>query len=65
LPTADLHRVAQVILTGGAAQPLDEQVARRLVNLLAQEDMAVPLLQIDRRYQLWLDGITWISDAPD
>ena len=32
LPTADLGRVAQIILTGGAAQSLDETVVQRIVS---------------------------------
>lgn len=65
LPVASLDRVAQIILTGGAAQALDVQVAQRVVGLLVPANLGMPLLQVDRRYQLWVDGISWVSGAPD
>jgi hypothetical protein len=64
LPAADLSRLAQVILTGGAAQALDEEIVARVVNLLLPPGSSSPLVLVDRRYQVWVDGITWAADAP-
>ena len=57
LPTADLSRIAQVILTGGAAQTLEETVAARVLKLLLVDVETIPVVTIDRQYQLWIDGI--------
>lgn len=62
LPTAELRSVAQIILTGGAAQTLDEKVAGRVLGLLLPEGTAPPLVQIDRCYEIWVAGITWADD---
>jgi hypothetical protein len=62
LPTGQLDRVAQVILTGGAAQALDEAVVGRIVALLIAPSTPAPLIQIDRRYEIWVAGITWAED---
>jgi hypothetical protein len=62
LPIGQLDRVAQLILTGGAAQSLDEAVVGRLLALLLAPTMPVPLVQIDRRYEIWVAGITWAED---
>lgn len=59
LPTADLAKVAQIILTGGAAQSLVESVVARVVNLFLPDGGSNPVIFIDRRYQVWVDGITW------
>jgi hypothetical protein len=61
LPTADLGRVAQIILTGGAAQSLVENTVMRVVSLLAPGGSSAVF--IDRRYQIWVDGITWSGHA--
>lgn len=58
LPTGDLSRVAQVILTGGAAQTLDESVVSRMLALLLPDGAPAPLVQVDRRYEVWVAGIT-------
>jgi hypothetical protein len=63
LPTADLGKVAQIILTGGAAQDLAEQVVRRIANLLLLNGGSNPLILIDRRYQVWVDGISWSHEG--
>ena len=55
--------VAQIILTGGAAQTLDEAVVGRIVSLLLAPDTPAPLVQVDRRYEIWVAGITWAEDA--
>ncbi|HEY9446456.1 MAG TPA: glutamate mutase L [Burkholderiales bacterium] len=59
LPTADLGKLAQMMLTGGAAQGLDEAVVSRIVRLLLPESANPPPIFIDRQYQMWVDGITW------
>lgn len=64
LPAASLEKVAQIVLTGGAAQTLTESVAQRVAGLLLPDSSPLPVLQIDRRYQMWVDGITWTGDAP-
>jgi hypothetical protein len=64
LPTGDLDKVAQIILTGGAAQTLDVAVALRVVSLLLTPGGAPPLIQIDQRYEIWVGGITWTEDMP-
>jgi hypothetical protein len=62
LPMGDLKRVAQLILTGGAAQSLDTGIVERLVLLHLHDAATVPLVQIDRRYEIWVAGITWLDD---
>ena len=62
LPTGQLDHVAQIILTGGAAQTLDETVVGRIVAILLTPATPPPLVQIDRRYEIWVAGITWIED---
>ncbi|MCK6430966.1 MAG: glutamate mutase L, partial [Burkholderiaceae bacterium] len=62
LPKASLGKVAELILSGGAAQMLDTEVVLRLFELLAPT--ARPEVLIDRRYQIWVDGITWTDDSP-
>jgi hypothetical protein len=56
LPSADLSKVAEIILTGGAAQTLDESVASRVVNLVCGQGN--PRILIDRSYRIWVDGMT-------
>lgn len=64
LPAGDLNTLAQIILTGGAAQSLDEPVIARVVGLVLAAEAARPLVQVDREYRLWVDGLTWTADAP-
>ena len=59
LPTANLDGIAQLILTGGAAQMLDEAVVKRLLRLVLSPTTPDPLVQVDRRYEIWVAGITW------
>lgn len=59
LPTANLDTVAQIILTGGAAQSLDEAAVGRILALMLAPTTPAPLVQIDRRYEIWVAGITW------
>lgn len=63
LPTGDLGRIAQVILTGGASQEMDPAVVARIYQLFSSPESAVPLVLVDKRYQLWIDGITWTGHA--
>jgi hypothetical protein len=62
LPVGQLNNVAQIILTGGAAQTLDEAVVGRIVSLLLAPGTPAPLVQVDRRYEIWVAGITWTED---
>lgn len=62
LPVGRLDTLAQIILTGGAAQGLDEQVVARVVALLLSAGTPAPLVQVDRRYEIWVAGITWTED---
>jgi len=62
LPTGDFGKVAQLILTGGAAQTLDERVVARMLRLLLPAGAPTPLVQVDRRYEIWVAGITWTDD---
>lgn len=63
LPIGDLARVSQVILTGGGAQALSEDVVARVVGLVASAKSSKPVILIDRRYQIWVEGIT-LSEQP-
>jgi len=63
LPTADLNRISQIVLTGGASQTLNERVVAQLFDLFRSKDSGVPSVLIDRRYQLWVDGIMWSGSA--
>lgn len=64
LPAADLTRIAQIILTGGAAQSMADETVLRLFDLFRAKTGARPEILIDSRYQLWVDGITWSDRAP-
>ena len=64
LPMGDLDKVAQIILTGGAAQTLDVSVVSRIVSLMLSPGGATPLVQVDHRYEIWVGGITWTDDMP-
>ena len=63
LPTADLARIAQIILTGGASQSMSEAIIARVFGLFRSQTSGSPDILIDRRYQLWVDGITWSGHA--
>jgi hypothetical protein len=64
LPAVDLNRVAQVILTGGGSQGLDDATLARVVRLCVSDDRNQPEILIDRRYQIWAEGITWPANLP-
>ena len=59
LPTADLDKVSQFMLSGGAAQTLSTAMASRMIKLLVSKSAGDPSVMIDRQYQIWVDGITW------
>ena len=58
LPAADLHKVTQILLTGGAAQALAPAVVQRIFRLFTHGNEC-PDVFIDHSYQLWVEGITW------
>lgn len=59
LPTAELSKVSQFILTGGSSQNLDEKLVAKLVDLFLSNESSKSKIFIDRNYQVWVDGITW------
>ena len=61
LPVADLAKLAEVVLSGGAAQGLNDDVVARVMKLVVGETGGAPVILIDRDYRLWVDGITWSS----
>jgi hypothetical protein len=63
LPTAELSKVTQFVLSGGAAQALSEPKASRLLKLLVPPSSGEPSVMIDRHYRVWVDGITWSRPA--
>jgi hypothetical protein len=58
LPVGDLSQLAQVILTGGAAQVLSEVMAEKVAGLLLPKSCK-PAMLIDRKYQVWVQGMTF------
>ena len=58
LPAGDLWQVAQLILTGGAAQALSEVIAEKIAGLLLPQS-SKPAVLIDRKYQVWVEGMTF------
>jgi hypothetical protein len=63
LPKGVIESVAQIVLTGGAVQALQETVVTRVLDLLLPAGSALPLVQVDRRYEIWVAGITWTEEA--
>lgn len=59
LPSADLRKVSQFILTGGAAQNLSEEMVVALLSLFFEGSGSEPTVLIDRKYRTWVDGIFW------
>jgi hypothetical protein len=58
LPSGDLNKLAQLILTGGGSQTISEGIVARLMKLLSSSDNS-PGILIDRNYQIWAQGISW------
>lgn len=63
LPAVNLGKVTQIVLTGGAAQGLDENVLKRVFELFLTPGSGAPAILIDRKYQVWVEGITWSGRA--
>ena len=63
LPTANLAKLSQVILTGGAAQTLCEDKVASMIRRLLRDDNGTPEVSVDRRYRIWVDGITWADSV--
>lgn len=64
LPKAELGRVSEVLLTGGAPSGADEAVVGRLVGLFLANKNNSPKVIIDRDYRIWVEGITWSANLP-
>lgn len=62
LPCGDLGQLSQVILTGGGAQTLSEDVAADVVSLVAPKSSR-PVMLIDRKYEMWVRGLTFAAPA--
>jgi len=65
LPVAELNKVSQIILTGGATQDLDMNLLQSIVGLFFSASDCTPKLLIDSHYQVWIDGITWRNDIAE
>jgi len=63
LPAADLGKMAQIVLTGGASQLLSEQQVVSLLPLIVNTPGNATEILIDRSYRIWLDGICWNESA--
>ena len=63
LPKGAIESIAQIVLTGGAVQALQETIVARVLHFLLPAGSAPPLVQIDRRYEIWVAGITWNEEA--
>ena len=61
LPSGDLSKLAQLILTGGGAQTISEIIVARLIRLLSSN--STPGILVDRNYQVWAQGISWSERA--
>ena len=59
LPSGNLNKISNVVLTGGAAQLLELDTAERLLGLISNDKFAKPRVRTDSDYRLWVDGITW------
>lgn len=62
LPSGDLNKLAQLILTGGGSQTISESIVARLMKLLSSSEN-IPGILIDRNYQVWAQGISWSERA--
>lgn len=57
LPQANLARVDRIVLTGGAAQLLDESKVAEIIRMIANKPGECCAVVIDRDYGIWVDGI--------
>ena len=58
LPTADINKMSNLILTGGAVQSLDPAIVRRVLELFMARPVDSNFIIIDKQYRFWIDGIT-------
>lgn len=58
LPTADLRKLNKLVLTGGAAQMLDEDKAAAIVSLFLPTPVDADFVMIDKQYEIWIQGAT-------
>ncbi len=63
LPQADIGKVSQIILTGGAVQGLDVDRVGAIVSLLVRRNQMRPIIVVDCDYRIWLEGMTWSRDT--
>ena len=57
LPAGDLRKLAQLVLTGGAAQMLDPKVVAGVFGLFLSDYSQNAAVSIDARYRFWVDGM--------
>lgn len=62
LPIADLARISQLILTGGAGQAVDLPRVASLIGMLVAGSTTAPRIDVDRDYRIWVDGMTWEAE---
>ena len=62
LPTGDLAQLAQVVLTGGGSQGMSEETASRVISLIVPGS-SKPHILIDRKYEVWVEGIAFAEHA--
>lgn len=56
LPTADLGKLDKLVLTGGAAQMIEEEKAAAIASLFLSKPVDAGFVMIDRRYEIWVQG---------
>ena len=63
LPVRQVHLELKALGAGRNRQVALEEVVGRMFELFRSENSGAPVILIDRRYQLWIDGITWSGHA--
>jgi hypothetical protein len=63
LPSGDLSKLNQLVLTGGGAQTLSEPMIARVVDLVLPANNNRPSVLVDRDYRVWVEGISWSERA--
>lgn len=56
LPSVDLAKLDKLVLTGGAAQLLDEERAAAIASLFLPAPVDARFVMIDRQYEIWVQG---------
>jgi uncharacterized protein (TIGR01319 family) len=56
LPTADLTKLNKLVLTGGAAQMLEEGKVAAIASLFLPTTVDADFIMIDRQYEIWVQG---------